>query len=89
MIDLPPGLPPAEAREAIAKEIEKLRDALRLIDRLVARELVRRSDAEVQTIVRIVEEQIAGLDAWSEFSKKIDDGTAMELPNLLISAKPS
>jgi hypothetical protein len=80
MNDLPPGLPPRAAREEIAKEVEKLRDALRLIDRLVVRELVRRSDPEVQTIVGIVEERIVGLEAWSEFSKKVEQGVAPSFP---------
>lgn len=58
---------PAEARVKINHQIEELRRVLRFVDKLVAQGIVHSSTPEVQKIREVVEDRIAGLDAFGQF----------------------
>jgi hypothetical protein len=65
--DLPLGVPASEAVIKIERQLEELRDVLRFVDRLVTQKLALDSTSEVQKIREIVEDRIAGLDAFGQF----------------------
>jgi hypothetical protein len=58
---------PAEARVKIDHQIEELRGVLRFVDSLVAQGIAHNSTSEVRKIREIVEDKIAGLDAFGQF----------------------